>query len=62
MIVISQNLTTNFFLMSNLQPDLSGALFFCVGKSPGKKKAGTEGGNSCPNYKNYLTVFDGSYR
>jgi len=38
MIVISQNLTTNFVLMQDLQPDLSGALFFCTGKSPGKKK------------------------
>jgi len=38
MIVISQNLTTNFFLMSNLQPDLSGALFFALGKALAKKK------------------------
>jgi len=37
MIVISQNLTTNFVLMSNLQPDLSGALFFALGKALAKK-------------------------
>jgi hypothetical protein len=37
-----------------VQPDLSGALFvnFCVGYALAKidKKAGTEGGNCCPNY------------
>ena len=48
----------NFDEQRDLQPDLSGALFvnFCAGKSVGKiyKKAGTEGGNSCPKKKTSL--------
>ncbi len=52
------------FLFPNfLQPDLSGALFtnFKNGKSFEKicKKAGTEGGKSCPKYfRNYIIYWD----
>ena len=38
-------------MYSKLQPDLSGALFLFLEK---KKKAGTEGGLSCPNKNNNL--------
>ncbi len=44
-------LKTSLVFLPNLQPDLSGALF-CDGRSVAKtstKKAGAEGGKSCPN-------------
>jgi hypothetical protein len=36
-----------------LQPDLSENPFFGAGKSAEKKRLGAEGGNCCPNFKNF---------